>query len=69
MQHSRARTRWLRLTYKARRFLADERGQAASEYVLVIGLISIPIFVAFQIVFKKFLHDFIAAVITNFTRG
>jgi hypothetical protein len=25
--------------------------------------------VAFQVLFKKFLHDFIAAVITTFTRG
>lgn len=50
-------------------FLRDESGQAATEYVLVIGLISIPIFVIFEAVFKKFLHDFIAAVINTFTRG
>jgi Flp pilus assembly pilin Flp len=69
MQESRSRTTQLRLSSSAQRFLADERGQAATEYVLVIGLISIPIYVAFQYLFKKFLHDFIAAVITTFTRG
>jgi Flp pilus assembly pilin Flp len=69
MQQSRSRTIPLCLFYEAQRFLADEHGQAATEYVLVIGLISIPIYVAFQYLFKKFLHDFIAAVITTFTRG
>ena len=52
-----------------RSFLRDERGQAATEYILVIGLISLPIYAAFKIVFEKFLHDFIAAIINNFTRG
>jgi Flp pilus assembly pilin Flp len=59
----------VRLRASARALLADEKGQAATEYVLVIGLISIPLYLAFEILFKKFLHDFIAAVITNFTRG
>jgi Flp pilus assembly pilin Flp len=69
MQRPRSCKLWLRLPPQTRRFLADERGQAASEYVLVIGIISIPLFVAFEYLFKKFLHDFIAAVITSFTRG
>ncbi len=59
----------VRLRAAVRKLAGDERGQAASEYVLVIGLISIPLFIAFQALFKKFIHDFIAAVITNFTRG
>lgn len=50
-------------------FLRDESAQAATEYILVIGLISIPIFVIFEAVFKQFLHDFIASVINTFTRG
>jgi Flp pilus assembly pilin Flp len=50
-------------------FLRDESGQAATEYVLVIGLISIPIFVAFETLIKKFLQEFIASVINTFTRG
>ena len=51
------------------RLLKDDSGQAATEYILVIGLISIPIYVAFEVVFRKFLEDFIAAVIGSFTRG
>lgn len=54
---------------KLRRLLADESGQAATEYILIIGLISIPIYVAFEVVFKQFLEDFIAAIIGSFTRG
>jgi Flp pilus assembly pilin Flp len=50
-------------------FLADESGQAATEYILVAGLISIPIYVAFKTVFKQFLEDFIASIINSFTRG
>ena len=59
----------VRVWSSVRPFPADERGQAATEYVLVIGLISIPLYLAFKLVFEIFLHDFIAAVITNFTRG
>lgn len=69
MQRSRLRPPGLQRTLAAQRFWSDEGGQAATEYVLVIGLISIPLYVAFQYLFKKFLHDFIAAVITTFTRG
>lgn len=59
----------VRLRESARSLWSDERGQAATEYILVIGLISIPLYLAFKYLFERFLHDFIAAVITNFTRG
>jgi Flp pilus assembly pilin Flp len=52
-----------------RQYLRDERGQAATEYILIIGLISLPLYVAFKAMFDLFLHDFIAAVIGSFTRG
>ena len=52
-----------------RRYLRDERGQAATEYILVIGLISVPLYVAFKVAFELFLEDFIAALIGSFTRG
>ncbi len=52
-----------------RQYLRDESGQAATEYILVIGLISLPIYVAFKVVFDMFLHDFITAIIGSFTRG
>jgi Flp pilus assembly pilin Flp len=51
------------------KYLRDERGQAATEYILLIGLISIPIYLAFKLAFEIFLKDFIAAVIGSFTRG
>lgn len=57
------------MTTRLRRLLADESGQAATEYILIIGLISIPIYAAFELVFKQFLEDFIAAIIGSFTRG
>lgn len=52
-----------------RSYLRDERGQAATEYILVIGLISVPLYLAFKAAFELFLEDFIAAVIGSFTRG
>jgi len=52
-----------------RGYLRDERGQAATEYILVIGLISIPLYIAFKVAFELFLKDFISAVIGSFTRG
>lgn len=52
-----------------RAFWRDESGQAMTEYILIIGLISIPIYAAFKIVFQQFLHDFIAQMIGTFTRG
>jgi Flp pilus assembly pilin Flp len=54
---------------RLRGFLADESGQSTTEYILIIGLISIPIYLAFNVVLKDFLHDFIAALIGSFTRG
>jgi Flp pilus assembly pilin Flp len=52
-----------------KRYLRDERGQAVTEYILIIGLISLPIYVLFKAAFKLFLHDFITAVVGSFTRG
>jgi Flp pilus assembly pilin Flp len=49
--------------------LADDSGQAATEYILIIGLISIPIYVFFKIAFEKFLSDFVASLVESFTRG
>ncbi len=51
------------------RSVRDEKGQAATEYILIIGLISIPMYLVFKAAFELFLNDFIAAVIGSFTRG
>lgn len=50
-------------------FWGDESGQAATEYILIIGLISIPIFVVFKKLVITFLDTFISSVISSFTRG
>ncbi|HVT45098.1 MAG TPA: hypothetical protein VMT00_11980 [Thermoanaerobaculia bacterium] len=47
----------------------DECGQSATEYILIIGLISVPIWVAFKLLLEKFLKEFVAKVIGTFTRG
>ena len=52
-----------------RGYLRDDRGQAATEYILVIGLISVPLYIAFKLAFDLFLREFISAVIGSFTRG
>jgi Flp pilus assembly pilin Flp len=52
-----------------RAYFRDERGQAATEYILIIGLISIPLYLAFKFAFDMFLRDFISAIIGSFTRG
>lgn len=52
-----------------RAYCRDERGQAATEYILIIGLISIPLYIAFKFAFDMFLRDFISALIGSFTRG
>jgi len=54
---------------KVRDFCRDESGQAATEYILIIGLISIPIFVVFRRLVITFLDTFISSVISSFTRG
>ena len=50
-------------------YLRNQRGQAATEYILVIGLISLPIYLAFKVAMEMFLRDFIAAIIGSFARG
>ena len=61
------RLRWLRS--RTIRFLADQSGQSATEYILIIGLISVPIWVLFKLVLQKFLSGFITNLINSFTRG
>lgn len=50
-------------------FFADDSGQSTTEYILVIGLISVPIFAAFKLLMNFFLKQFIASVIKSFTQG
>lgn len=40
-----------------------------TEYILVIGLIAIPIFIAFKAAIVLFLNVFISNVVSSFTRG
>ena len=50
-------------------FLEDESGQSATEYILIIGLVTIPIYAVFKLMLEKFLNIFISNVMSSFTRG
>lgn len=54
---------------RAADFLRDESGQAATEYILIVAMISIPIYIAFKKLFEVLLKEFISALIKSFTRG
>lgn len=58
-----------RLRHGLANFLADEAGQSTTEYILIVGLIAIPIWWAFNAVVRQFLDSFIGALIGTFTRG
>ncbi len=51
------------------RYLLDDSGQSTTEYILIIAMISIPIYVAFKKLFEVLLREFISALIKSFTRG
>jgi hypothetical protein len=61
--------RWSSVRKHAVQLLSDDRAQAVTEYILIIGLISAPIWVVFKLVFEKFLSDFITNIINSFTKG
>jgi Flp pilus assembly pilin Flp len=50
-------------------FWRNDEGQAATEYILIVGLISLPIYLAVKLLFEFFVERFITAVVTSFTRG
>ncbi|HVT03478.1 MAG TPA: hypothetical protein VHL58_08925 [Thermoanaerobaculia bacterium] len=50
-------------------YLLDDSGQSLTEYILIIGLISVPIFALFKVLMQNFLKEFISRVINSFTRG
>jgi Flp pilus assembly pilin Flp len=47
----------------------DDSGQSMTEYILIIGLITLPVYVLFKTVFQRFINRFVAALIGSFTRG
>ena len=54
---------------RLRELLGDDSGQSTTEFILIIGLISIPIYILFKVAFQKFINAFVAALIGSFTRG
>ncbi len=52
-----------------REFLRDDSGQAMTEYILVIALVGLPIFLLFKIALVNFLNVFISNIVSAFTRG
>jgi hypothetical protein len=52
-----------------RRRRRREAGQATTEFVLLVSLVSIPVYLAVRAMMQVVLHDFIVALITRFTQG
>lgn len=50
-------------------FLVDESGQSTTEYVLLIAMITIPIYAALKALMVKFIGAYVKALIQAFTRG
>lgn len=59
----RERSHRMRGTSRWRAFVSDERGQAATEYILIIGLIVVPLAVAFNA-----LQDVLKSMLMNLAR-
>ena len=52
-----------------REFVVDESGQSTTEYVLIIAMITIPIYAALKEMMKKLIGNFMATLIQKFTIG
>lgn len=48
-------------------YLRDESGQSTTEFILIIGLISVPIYVIFEKVFIRFFSQFVTSLISSLT--
>lgn len=46
-----------------------QSGQATTEFVLLVSLVSIPIWVLLRLLMEAVLRDFMTALIERFTRG
>lgn len=57
-----------RLTF-VRDYLSDDSAQSTTEYILIIGLISVPIWVAFKVVLERLVVRYIKKVVNSFSRG
>ena len=69
-RESKVGVRWVgRMLREVGAFVVDDSGQAATEYVLIIAMISIPIYALLKTLFIKFLGGFIRALVQAFTRG
>jgi len=40
-----------------------------TEYVLIIGLVTLFVYAAFKPVFERFINSFVASLVGSFTRG
>jgi hypothetical protein len=49
--------------------VARQAGQATTEFVLLVSLVSIPLFLALKKLMQVVLHDFITTLIAGFTQG
>lgn len=54
---------------RARGESRPQSGQATTEFVLLIALVSVPIWIAVRLLMQAVLRDFMTALIERFTRG
>ncbi len=54
---------------KSRRLNGRQSGQATTEFVLLVSLVSIPIYLALRALMQVVLRDFIVTLIKRFTQG
>jgi hypothetical protein len=46
-----------------------DKGQATTEFVLLVALVSVPIWLAVRLLMQAVLRDFMTALVERFTRG
>ncbi len=51
------------------RFLRDDRGQSTTEFILLVSLISVPLFILIDRFMRVFLEKYISGIVNKFTSG
>ncbi len=52
-----------------RQFFKDDRGQSTTEFILLVSLISVPLFILIDRFMRVFLEEYISGIVNKFTSG